>query len=749
MQRARDGVHAGLMVTGLTLAVWQGGYAQQGNDNMAGSSTQSEGTGAEGTAAPGNRLAAETSPYLLQHAGNPVDWHPWGEEAFARARKENKPIFLSIGYSACHWCHVMERESFEDPQTAAILNEHFVAVKVDREERPDVDDIYMTAVQAMTGRGGWPLSVFLTPDLKPFFGGTYFPPEDTQGMPSFKRVLLGVAEAWHNKPDDVDRAAQQLVRAIRTTTAFPGGGPELLDESLLEHATLTISSEFDSHWGGYGGQPKFPPGAALALLLREHGHTGDRALLDVATLTLDRMAHGGMYDQIGGGFHRYSVDSQWLVPHFEKMLYDNAILAKVYLEAYQVTGKSLYQQVAGGILDYVLRDMTDPGGAFHSAEDADSEGEEGRFYVWRPQEVKTVLGQEDGELVCRHYGVTDAGNFEGYNILNVPGDPAKFAQTLGLDEEALEARLGPLRQKLLDARSERVRPGKDDKVLTAWNGMMISALARGYQVLDEPLYLQAAERAADFVLTQMVREGTLLHTYRDVGGQSGRSGSELPGYLDDYAEMAAGLVDLYEASFDPRWLENADRLAERMIDTFWDDRDGGFFFAPAGGADLLVRTKPVFDGAVPSGNATAALVLLRLSRLLERTTYREKAETVLRLMQGQMREHPRAYTNLLLAAHLVLRPAREIAILGETDDEDTRAYLEIIHERFRPNTILVLSSPGSPDAQWAEEHIPLLRGKTKIGGRTTVYVCQNYTCRQPATDAATLRRMLQTQGSDE
>ena len=696
---------------------------------------------------PANHLAGETSPYLLQHAHNPVDWHPWGDEALQRAEAENKPIFLSIGYSSCHWCHVMERESFEDPQTAALLNEHFVAIKVDREERPDLDEIYMTAVQLLTGRGGWPLSVFLTPELKPFYGGTYFPPDERFGMPSFRRVLQTLADAWREKPDQVADSAEQMVRAIEANAApepSAAGRPDAsVHASVFDGAVAELRAQFDPQWGGFGPEPKFPSGAGIGVLLRRHLHAGDADALAMATVTLDRMARGGIHDQIGGGFHRYSVDAQWLVPHFEEMLYDNAILAGAYLEAWQATGNDRYRRVAAGIFDYVLRDMTDPRGGFHSAEDADSEGEEGNFYVWRSDEIRAALGDDDAALFAECYGVSERGNFEGRNILHLARDPADFAREKGLAEQELEERLAPLRRKLLAERARRVRPGKDDKVLAAWNGMMIVALARGYQVLGEKRYLDAAKRAADFVLDEMVRDGTLRRTYRatDPAGTAGVS--KLPGYLDDYAEMTAGLVDLYEASFELRWLEAADALVRKMTADFWDEADGGFFYTSADHKDLLVRTKPFFHGAVPSGNATATLVLARLSKLLDDREYAAKADAVLASMAEPMQRQPRAHLDLLVAADFHLGPVREIAIAGPADGERTRSLLEIIHTRFLPNKILALAPPDAAAAEQAARRVPLVEGKTMRSGETTVYVCEGFTCKRPVTDATELKQLLE------
>ncbi len=689
-----------------------------------------------------NRLAAETSPYLLQHANNPVDWYAWSDEALDRAKEENKPIFLSIGYSACHWCHVMERESFENTEVAEVLNAHFISVKVDREERPDLDEIYMTAVQMLTGSGGWPLTLFLTPDLKPFFGGTYFPPEDHYGRPGFKRLLERIVEVWRENPEGVLRNAEELTSMLQSSAGLRASSLEALDPAVLSNAVKSLGHDFDSDWGGFGHAPKFPPSGAIAILFRQYLHTGDSALLEMATTTLDRMAYGGMYDQLGGGFHRYSTDDRWLVPHFEKMLYDNALLSKTYLEAWQLTHKELYRRVAEEILDYVLNDMTDRRGGFQSSEDADSEGEEGKFYVWLPDEIKAVLGEEDGAVFCEYYGVTKNGNFEGHNILNIQQDPERFAREKKISLEELTERLKQFRRALQKKREERVRPGKDDKVLAAWNGMMISAFARGYQILGEERFLKAAREAADFVLTTMVRDGILLRTYRSLGGNRGEGISKLPAYLDDYAEMANGLTDLYEATFDYKWLEAANGLARRMVTEFYDEGKGGFFYTTAAHKNLLVRTKPYYDGAVPSGNATATLVLLRLWKLLDKTVYHEKAREILSSMRDSMMERPWAYFNLLCAADFYLHPAREIAIAGKRGGTDTRKLLDFIHDRFIPNKVLALIEPGTPTAASVDKRIPLLAGKALTSGKATVYICENYACKKPVTDTEALGELL-------
>ena len=692
-----------------------------------------------------NRLAEESSPYLRQHAHNPVDWYPWGAEALRRAREESKPIFLSIGYAACHWCHVMERESFENPAVAAVLNEHFVSIKVDREQRPDVDEIYMTAVQMMTGSGGWPLTVFLTPELEPFFGGTYFPPEDRYGRPGFKRVLEHIAGLWGENPDGVRESARSLTGALRDAVALAPAGEGGLDASLTPRAARELAAAFDRAWGGFGEAPKFPPSGAITLLLREYARTGDEGLLRMATTTLDRMARGGMYDQIGGGFHRYSTDERWLVPHFEKMLYDNALLARAYLEAWQIAGKELYRRVAAETLDYLLRDMSDRGGGFHSSEDADSEGEEGVFYVWGPDEVSAVLGEEDGELFCATYGVTEAGNFEGQSILNLLRAPEETASERGIPLEELEERLAPLREKLLRAREGRVRPGKDDKILAAWNGMAISALARGQQVLGDERYGKAAARAADFVLTGMLSDGRLLRSHPGAGSPG--AARRIPGFLDDYAEMINGLVDLYEATFDPGWLEAADQLCRRMLDDFWDEERGGFFYTSADHTDLLVRTKPYHDGAVPSGNSTAAVALLRLSRLFESELYRQRAEATIGSASALMRSRPSILLNMISAADRHLLPSHEVVIAGEADGEDTKRLLEVVRSAWIPNRTLALAEPGGTPFLEPGREMPLLEGRRMISGRAAAYVCEDLACQRPVTEAAELEELLREIGT--
>ena len=685
-----------------------------------------------------NRLAGESSPYLLQHSRNPVDWFPWSEQALQQAQEENKPIFLSIGYSACHWCHVMERESFEDKETADILNEHFISIKVDREEHPELDEIYMAAVQMLTGRGGWPLSVFLTPNLEPFFGGTYFPPDNRHGLPSFKAILRAVVEMWQKQPEQVARSADAIAGTL-CAGLIRESPCKSLDASFLSHAIAELKSAFDPTSGGFGGSQKFPDTGAIALLLRQYLHTGDDQVLKMATLTLDCMANGGIHDQIGGGFHRYTIDAHWLIPHFEKMLSDNALLAGSYLDAWQITGKALYRRVATDILDYVLRDMSDSRGGFHSSQDADSEGKEGKYYLWRPDEVESVLGTEKGRFFCEYYGISKQGNFEGDSILHMPCDPVVFAHRHDLSEQQLYDRLTPLQHQLLAERNRRIPPGKDDKVLAAWNGLMISALAHGYQVLGEKRYLAAAEQAADFILNEMVDHGTLLRAYRNGVSNCTR---KLPGCLDDYAEVSCALIDLYEASFNHRWLAAANQLVRKMLIDFWDEQHNGFFYTSAAHQNVLFQTKPVYDGPVPSGNSTAALVLLRLSKYLDDHNFFTKAECLLTSIGGRMHDQPRAHLRLLCTVDFYLSPTWEIAIAGRHTGDDTGRLLEVIHRTFIPNKILALIDPDA-DSIPNEPAIPLLAGKQMYSDKATVYLCKDFSCKQPLTDVQSLEKALE------
>lgn len=673
-----------------------------------------------------NRLAAETSPYLLQHAHNPVDWYPWGQEALDRARAEDRPILLSVGYSACHWCHVMERESFEDPQTAALMNASFVNIKVDREERPDIDGIYMQAVQAMTGSGGWPMTVFLTPDGTPFFGGTYFPPVDRHGQPSFQRVLSGIASAWRDRRDEVLQSGDQLREHLKTAIQ-PRLAPGALTPDLLATAARGLIAQNEPRDGGFGTAPKFPQPMAIEFLLRTWKRSGDADALNVATLALDKMARGGICDHLGGGFARYSTDNQWLVPHFEKMLYDNAQLARAYLMAYQATQNVYFHDVTEGILDYILRDMTDPDGGFYSTEDADSEGEEGKFYVWTPRQVIELLGPDDGNLFAAFYDVRAPGNFEGRaSILHVTRTPAEVAQEAGVTETAVLTAIERGRQVLFEARNQRVRPGRDDKVLAAWNGMLLRALAEAARVLERDDYLSAARRNADFLLGQM----------RDASGAMQRTwkrghGARLHGYLEDQANVADGLVALYEATFETRWLDAAVALAEIMLTRFADP-DGGFFDTSDQHEELISRPKDIFDNATPSGNAVAADVLLRLAVLTGREEFRSAARTALEGLREPMQRYPLGFARALCAVDFLLAEPKEIAIVGDADAGETRALLREVFTPFVPNKVVAGGSAA----------IPLLADRQARNGQATAYVCQHYVCQAPVTEPAALRDLL-------
>jgi len=666
-----------------------------------------------------NHLVKETSPYLLQHADNPVDWYPWSEEAVQKAKTEDKPIFLSIGYSACHWCHVMARESFEDEEVAAVLNENFVSIKVDREERPDLDRIYMSAVQAMTGSGGWPMSVFLTPEGQPFYGGTYFPPKRRYGMPSFTDVLLAVADAWQNRRQELVEGGKRLVEAgERQSAVREDVKREDVKRETLESAFENLWQRFDRTHGGWGDAPKFPQPMALEFLLRYHHATGDPLALQMVTQTLEAMARGGMYDQLGGGFHRYSVDDHWLVPHFEKMLYDNAQLARVYLHAWQVTGEPFYRTIVEEILDYVVREMTDPEGGFYSTQDADSEGEEGKFFVWTPTEIRDLLGAE-ADAFMAECGVAERGNFEGKNILEFVGD---------LDQRPT---LAEARRKLFTAREQRVHPGRDEKVLTSWNGLMLAAFAEAARVLNRADYQQVAERNADFLLSELrTPDGRLYHTWK-------AGVAKINGYLEDYAHFIVGLLELYQTTFDPRWYLAARELAEVMVEHF-SAPDGGFFDTSDDHEALITRPRELQDNVVPSGNATAAFGLLRLAGLAIEPRYAELARRSLVQVQPLLAQYPLGFGQWLIALDYALSHPREIAIVGDPEAADTRALLDVCVTGYRPYQIVAL---GAPDPETSA--VPLLRGRSQVEGRATAYVCVDFACRSPVTDPAALRALLE------
>jgi uncharacterized protein YyaL (SSP411 family) len=682
--------------------------------------------------ASSNRLLNETSPYLRQHAHNPVDWYPWGPEALERARELDRPIFLSIGYSACHWCHVMEHESFEDADVAKLLNDSFVSIKVDREERPDLDQIYMTAVQMMTGQGGWPMSVWLTPDLQPFYGGTYFPPDDRYGRPSFKRLLQALADAWTSRRNEIASTATELTAQLQAAGGLPPSNEEL-NASLIQQAAGYLGRIFDPTYGGFGQAPKFPHPMELRLLLRAWKRFADDRPLEMARVTLDHMARGGIYDHLGGGFHRYSTDARWLVPHFEKMLYDNALLTSAYLEGFQATGESRYRQVVEETLRYVEREMTSPEGPVYSTQDADSEGEEGRFFVWSAKEVEKVLGKEAANIFTYVYDVSAEGNWEGHNILHRAKSNEQDARMLGISIEQLQESLRESKRKLFEVRELRVKPARDEKILTSWNGLMIDAFASASQVLDNGAYAGLASRAADFILGSMrTADGLLFRTY------GAGSKPKLNGYLEDYAFLLNGLISLYEATFELRWLKEALALTDTMIDEFWDDEQAGFYFTGRRHEHLLARTKDPHDSSIPSGNSMAVTAMLRLAKLSGRQELWQKAERTLRLFSGLMSNSPTAAGQMLLALDFYLGPVDEFAIVGNRSSGEVNKALGLIRRPFRPNKIVALSEN---EINGADDLIPLLRGKT-ANGPVTTYVCHDYTCQAPLEGVAALEAAL-------
>jgi hypothetical protein len=658
-----------------------------------------------------NQLAGESSRYLQQHADNPVAWYPWGEEAFEKARREDKPIFLSIGYSACHWCHVMAHESFEDEETARLLNEHFVSIKVDREERPDLDRIYMSAVQALTGGGGWPMSVFVTPKGEPFYGGTYFPKEPRYGMPSFKQVLTAVAEAWENRREELLGSADQVTEALQRREGV-GGEAEVLHPETLDVAVRALRQQFDSVEGGWGGAPKFPQPMILEFLLRYYRTTEDARTLAMVSQTLDKMARGGIYDQLGGGFHRYSVDDHWLVPHFEKMLYDNALLTRAYLHAWQLTGEPLFRAVVEETLDYILREMTSPEGGFYATQDADTEGEEGKFYVWTPQEIREVLGEE-AERFMEHYGVTEVGNFEERNILTFEGS-----------FEEREA-LADARRKLFEAREERVQPGRDEKVLVSWNGLMLTAFAEAARALEREDYRQAAERNADFLLEELrTPEGRLWHVWKE--GEA-----KVPGFLDDYTHLIQGLLALYQTTFAPRYYSAAHELLQEVLAHF--DAGTGFYDTADDAEDLIVRPKELQDNAVPSGNAMAVTVLLELAHFGADPRYADLARASLRSVQTMLARYPLGFGQWLVALDAALARHRDVAVAGDLGDEALWTLVEVARRGYRPHRV-VAAGPGNVP--------PLLAGRETISGEPAAYVCIGESCRAPVTEPGALQALL-------
>ena len=696
-----------------------------------------------------NQLIHETSPYLLQHAHNPVNWYPWGPEALRLAREQNKPIFLSIGYAACHWCHVMEHESFEDEEVARILNEHFVAVKVDREERPDLDEIYMNAPILYTRRhGGWPMSGWLTPSGEPLYAGTYFPPEDYYGRPGFKSVLTRLAQIWQQAGDELAGDAGKVTEILQKLQA-PGQGDILPREGVSE-AALQMAQAYDPRHGGVASDSnKFPPSMSMELLLRESRSGGDEPLRAIVERTLEKMARGGIYDHLGGGIHRYSTDPQWLVPHFEKMLYDQALVSSIYLDGYLVSRREEFQETARGILDYVLGTLQSPEGGFYSTEDADSEGMEGKFYIWTLEQVREVLGDEDARLFAAYYDVTERGNWDHPGDSHVPSGPKNIlrvvrsleevAQPYSLTPSELNPKLAAARRKLWEVRQKRVPPALDDKILTAWNGLMISSLVKGSAVLEEPRYREAAIRAADFVLTHLQKEGRLLRSYRN--GQA-----HLMAYLDDYAFFIEGLIGLYEVSGQLRWLNEAERLLDTALAHYWDDRDGGFFFTASDHEKLIVRSKLANDNAIPSGNSVMVSNLLRLHALLGRRDLHAKAGEILSLFSASAAQSPFGHERSLCGLYAWHSVWQEIVVVGEWENPLTQQLLRTVYSFFLPHKVVAVLDPRWPEAASIAQRVPLLAGKQALEGKPAAYLCQNYVCQQPTHDPAVLRRQLEAVG---
>jgi uncharacterized protein len=672
-----------------------------------------------------NSLINETSPYLLQHAHNPVEWYPWCEEALARAKREDKPILLSIGYSACHWCHVMAHESFEDEETVRLMNESFINIKVDREERPDLDSIYMAAVQLTTGSGGWPMTVFLTPAQVPFYCGTYFPREDRYGMPGFRRVLLRVAHAYGEKKAALNSEGKAIAAELQKMDRL-AAEPAALGTALLDSAAQELGRNYDSRNGGFGRAPKFPPSMALSFLMRSCRRTGENRYLEMVTQTLSRMATGGMYDQLGGGFHRYSVDAEWLVPHFEKMLYDNALLSRAYLDGYLLTRDETFRGIAEEILDYVMREMASPEGGFYSSQDADSEGTEGAFFLWTADEVRSILGKEEGGLFSSYYGVMPEGNFEGKNILNVPRSAAAVAKLNNTSEGDLLAVVRRGKKKLFEIRESRVKPGRDEKILTAWNGLMLRSFAEAGCVLGREDYCNTAVKNADFLLSCLCLDGRVFRSHKD--GQA-----RFNGYLDDYACLVDGLISVYETTFNPRWIQAAVQIAGTMIAKFWDPQGKAFYLTSDDHESLIHRPKELLDNAVPSGNSVAAHALLRLWKHTGESRYCDHAAMILENLGGPMAHHPAAFANLLCALDFYLGRPKEIAVVGDPCEEKTRQLLRAIFRLYLPNKVVACGRHG--DAF-------LLEGRPQANGIATAYVCENFTCSLPVTTSEGLAKLL-------
>ena len=690
-----------------------------------------------------NRLINESSPYLLQHATNPVDWYPWGKEAFDKAKKEDKPIFLSVGYSTCHWCHVMEHESFADDEVAALLNKYFVAVKVDREERPDIDQVYMAVTQALTGRGGWPNNVFLTPDKKPFFAGTYFPKQARWGLPGMMDLLPRIAEVWQKDRENVEKSAQQITDQL-ASRGNPGPGAPI-NPDILNKARNMLANAYDPKYGGFGQAPKFPTPHILSFLLRRYHHNQDKQALEMVEKTLTQMRLGGIHDHIGFGFHRYSTDGQWLVPHFEKMLYDQALLAMAYTEAYQATGKEFYSHTVKEILTYILRDMTSREGGFYSAEDADSEGVEGKFYLWTLPQVQDIIGLKETGTLKKVYSIEIDGNFKsqdaeqpaGSNILHLKKTLPEFAVELGISEKQLIQQLERNREQLFKIRKQRIHPFKDDKILTDWNGLMIAAMAKAGRILDEPTYATAAVKAADFIMSRLRdKNGRLLKRYR-----AGNAG--LTAHLDDYAFVVWGFLELYQTTFRTIYLQEAIRLNDLMIKHFWDNQNGGLFMTADDGEKLLIRNKKIYDGAIPSGNSVAALNLLRLGHITGRQGYLQKAESIGKAFAGSINRYPPGYSHLMMALEYALQPNYEVVIAGKPRADDTRAMLKALRKPFLPGKVVLVRPADNKEAAAIVRLAPYTEFMVPKEGKATAYVCTNFICKLPTTDISQMLANLQ------
>jgi len=686
-----------------------------------------------------NRLINEKSPYLLQHADNPVDWYPWGNEAFEKAQIEDKPIFLSIGYSTCHWCHVMAHESFEDEKTARLMNETFISIKVDREERPDIDGIYMSVCQMLTGSGGWPLTIIMTPDKKPFFAGTYFPKENRFGRPGLKEIINGIKELWYNKRAELLKSADEISAAVKSL--FSSEDAKELNETILDKTFEQLKSRFEPDFGGFGSVPKFPTPHNLSFLLRYWKRTNNIAALQMVEKTLIEMRKGGIFDQIGFGFHRYSTDKKWLVPHFEKMLYDQALICNAYIDAFLVTKNVEFKKTAKDILDYVIRDMTSPFGGFYSAEDADSEGEEGKFYLWKVKEIRDILNNEETELAVKIFDIQENGNwfdkvhseYNNTNILHLTKSFDDLSIELNINKNVLVQKVGNIRQKLFDVRNKRIHPDKDDKILTDWNALMISTFCKAAQAFNENVYINVAENGIKFILSHLTdKKGNLLHRYRN-------NDASIPGLLDDYSFIINAFIDLYETTFNENYLEKAIEFNDHLVNNYFDNKKGGFFFTPVKGEKLLVRQKEIYDGAIPSGNSIALMNLLRLNRLTGKDNYEILASKTARAFSNKLYNSPSSFTQALCALDFAFGSSFEIVIAGEKNSSEVRNMLETIRKIFIPSKVILLNDP---DSEKIRKLSTFISEQGKINGKTAVYICRNFSCNLPVTEVDKLRKLL-------